>query len=143
MSLPKVVSIKEAWEKELGTLMPLNVWEESLEYIHECSINAQHCSIQFKILHRLHYSKAELHGIFPDVSPLCEKCDSMEATLSHSYALCPKLQQYRCDILHFFSLILEVRMEPDPILIILGISGELLKLTIAQQRLLAFWFSNC
>lgn len=62
----------------------------------------------------------------------------MEATLSHSYALCPRLQEYWCDVFHFFSMILEVQITPDPILIILGVSGELMKLNVAQQRLLSY-----
>lgn len=138
MCLPKMDKIKEEWEKEIGAVILPNVWEESLEYIHDCSINARHCLIQFKILHRLHFSKTKLHKIFPEVSPLCDKCESMEATLSHSYALCPKLQYYWVEIFRFLSVILKVQIEPDPILIILGISEELRKLNVAQQRLLAY-----
>ena len=51
--------------------------------------------------------------------------ESMEATLSHSYARHPKLQDYWYEIYQFFSVILEVPIKPDPILIILGISEEL------------------
>lgn len=138
MCPPKMDRIKEEWEREFGALIPPSVWEESLEHIHECSINARHCLIQFKILHRLHYSKAKLHKIFPEVSPLCEKCESMEATLSHSFALCPKLQNYWHEIFDFFSLILGIRLDPDLILIILGTSVGLRKLNNAQQHLLAY-----
>lgn len=53
----------------------------------------------------------------------------MEATLSHSYALCPKLQEYWYDIL-------EDKIEPDPIF--LWISGELMKLNVPQQRHLVY-----
>ena len=130
--------IKEEWERELGALIPPNVWEESLEHIHECSINARHCLIQFKIVHRLHYSKTKLHKIFPEVSPLCEKCDSMEGTLSHSFALCPKLQSYWHEIFDLFSLILGIQLDPDPTLIILGTSEGLRKLNSAQKHLLTY-----
>lgn len=37
MNLPNMDSLKEEWEKELGTLVPAGVWEDSLEYIHKCS----------------------------------------------------------------------------------------------------------
>lgn len=138
MSSPKTDALKDKWETELGTQIPQYVWEECLEHIHDCSINTRHCLIQFKILHRLHYSKVKLHKIFPDISPLCEKCECAEATLSHSYALCHKLQKYWGDIFNFLSRILEVQIIPDPVLIILGISDELLKLNVAQQRLLSY-----
>ena len=38
----------------------------------------------------------------------------------------------------FLSVIMEVQIDPDPILIIWGISEELRKLNVAQQRLLAY-----
>ena len=62
----------------------------------------------------------------------------MEATLSHSFALCPKLQNYWHDIFDVFLLILGIRLDPDLILIILGTSEELRKLNSAQQHLLAY-----
>lgn len=40
MCPPKMDRIKEEWEREFGALIPPSVWEESLEHIHECSINA-------------------------------------------------------------------------------------------------------
>lgn len=89
--------------------------EPRIHTVHKCSINSQHCLIQFKILHRLYSSKIRLHRIFPDVSPPCEKWESMDATLSHSYTLCPKLQEYWCDIFHFLPMVLEVQIAPDPI----------------------------
>ena len=86
--------IKEGWEEELGIGIAEDVWKESLRYINTCSLNARHCLIQFKILHRLHYSKVKLHRIFPEISPICEKCNQVEANLLHSYTLCPKLEDF-------------------------------------------------
>lgn len=51
--------LKEAWEEELGLQIENEIWEESLSCIQSCSINARHQLIQFKILHRLHYSKTK------------------------------------------------------------------------------------
>lgn len=62
----------------------------------------------------------------------------MEGTLSHSFALCPKLQNYWHEIFDFFSLILGIQLDPDLILIILGTSEGLRKLNSAQQLLLAY-----
>ncbi|CDQ57897.1 unnamed protein product [Oncorhynchus mykiss] len=70
VSTPSTDAIKAKWDKELGTDNSVADWEESLEYIHTCSINSRHHLIQFKVLHRLHYSKTKLHRIFPDTSPV-------------------------------------------------------------------------
>ncbi len=91
ISCPSTSTIKREWEKELGTQIRNDIWDESLVYIHTCSINASHCLIQFKTTHRLHYSKEKLHRIFPEVSPLCDKCGVEEGNLLHSYVVCTKI----------------------------------------------------
>ena len=131
-------SIKAKWETELGVQLAEDIWKESLEYIHTCSINTRHCLIQFKILHRLHYSKEKLHKIFPNISPQCDKCNAADATLLHSYALCPNLQNFWIEIFRLFSRILEVEIDPDPVLVILGVSEGLKELRGTQQRLLSY-----
>lgn len=47
-------------------------------------------TFQFKIIHRLHYTKTILHRPFPDVSPFCYKCQTDVATPLHSNVLCSK-----------------------------------------------------
>lgn len=66
-------------------------WENGLKEIHHCSVNSSPSLIQFQIIHRLHYFPSKLHHIFRDTSPICDKCNTMEATLLHSFALCPNL----------------------------------------------------
>ncbi len=58
-----------------------------LRNVHTCSVNARHSLIQFKVIHRLRYSKLKLHQIYPTISPLCNKCETLEGTLFHS-SLC-------------------------------------------------------
>ncbi len=111
--LPTTSSIKSLWEEELGSKISNELWMDSLEENNRCSINSRHCLIQFKILHRLHYSKTKLSGIFPDVSPKCDKCRTADATLLHSYALCPSLQSFWCKIFDVISEITGQHVEPD------------------------------
>ena len=87
LSCPDMTKIKAKWESELGLPIPDDIWESSLEQVHGCSLNARHCLIQFKVIHRIHYSKVRLHSIYPDVSPICEKCELVDADLLHSFAL--------------------------------------------------------
>lgn len=63
-------------EKDMGVQIPDDIWEGALEYMHSCSNNARHCLIQFKIIHRLHYSKVKIHNIFPNTSLTCDKSRS-------------------------------------------------------------------
>lgn len=46
----------------------------NIKNVHRSSINAMHTLIQFKVVHRLHFSPTRLHEISKDTSPLCEKC---------------------------------------------------------------------
>lgn len=126
--------IKENWEKDLNIQITEEQWNHSLNQIHKCSINVRHCLMQFKMVHRLHFSKAKLNRWFPSVSPLCDKCQTDEATLAHSYILCPKIQVYWCNIFDIISEILDSRIEPDPQTIIFNISEALDDLTSAHRR---------
>ena len=82
-------SLKNAWEEELGIQIEAEVWEESLSRVRSCSINSRHQLIQFKVMHRLHYSKSKLHRIFPTVSPTCDRCKSAEGSLTHLFSDMP------------------------------------------------------
>ncbi len=95
--------LKVAWEKDAGINLSDGLWSEILQRIHSCSINARLQSIQFKIVHRLHYSKVKLHKIYPAVSPVCDRCQGAEGTLSHSFWFCPKLHRYWQDIFSWYS----------------------------------------
>lgn len=93
------VKIKPAWECELGVEIREDLWDEVLTGIKLCSVNARLQLIQCKVIHRLHYSKTKLHRIFPSLSPLCNRCNVMEGTLTHLFWTCPKL--CNCWSLHF------------------------------------------
>ncbi len=136
--LPTTSPIKRLWEEELGSEISNKVWADRLEEINRCSINSRHCLIQFKILHRLHYSKTKLSRIFPGVSPKCDKCKTADATLLHSYALCSSLQSFWCKIFDVISKMTGQHFEPDEFLIVFGVSKHELRLSKSQQRFLSY-----
>ena len=78
------------------------------------------------------------HGIFPDISPLCDKCESTEADLLHSFAMCTRLHDFWVDNYSLFSKIFKVQMRPEPVLIILGISDVSRSSRVTQQLLLSY-----
>lgn len=138
LDLPSTSAIKEAWEEELGLEISDGDWKTSLEEIQHCSINARHCLIQFKILHRLHYSKTKLHKIFPNISPNCDKCGSGEGSLAHCFVLCPNLQGYWQGIFKVFTEVTQKPLEPDALLILMGWSDQSYKLTTHEQQFVSY-----
>ena len=121
---PTTETYRQAWENEIGLSITKENWEESLQRIHRCSLNARHTLIQFKVLYRLHYSKTKLNSIFPNLSSICDKCQNLEANLIHSFVTCPKLNYYWTEIFKVISEVLKIKLDPDPKLIILGISDS-------------------
>ncbi len=53
-----------AWEDELGAELSDETWDRCLTAVRSCSVNIRHQLIQFKVIHRLHYTKTKLHKIF-------------------------------------------------------------------------------
>ena len=86
--------IKSAWEHDLSCSIPEEQWDEIMSSIHKSSLCARHCLIQFKVVHRAHLSKTKLSTMYPNITPTCDKCSTNDATLIHSYWLCPRLQYF-------------------------------------------------
>ena len=99
---PTTETIRRDWEQELLIKIPNDRWEKNLLYVNKCSINVRHNLIQLKILHRLYYSKTRLNKIFPNVSPICDKCLTQNATIAHSFVSCIKLYTFWNEIFGIF-----------------------------------------
>ena len=94
---------RSEWESELGVPLSIEYWETCLSNIHRCSINVRHKLIQFKIIHRLHYSKLKVNKMYPNVSALCNKCRNQVGTLTHQLWTCPSLHSFWSSIVDFHS----------------------------------------
>lgn len=97
--------IKEAWTRDTGLVITDDLWAEVLSRIKLCSVNARLQLIQFKVVHRLHYSKTKLNKIFPNVSPKCDKCKLVDGTLGHLFWSCSTLTAFWTSILSFYSIV--------------------------------------
>ena len=136
--IPSTTHIKREWEREIGTTVDDDLWHQALGKIKTTSINTRHCLIQYKIVHRLHYSREKLHKIYPETSPTCEKCNVETGTLLHSFATCPKLQTFWINIFEYLSTILKTKITPNPILIIFGITYQMGNLDPAKLSLISY-----
>ena len=63
ISSPSSSHLQLLWQTDLGIDIPDDMWEECIGNIHRSSINVRHSLIQFKIVHRLHFSPTKLHKI--------------------------------------------------------------------------------
>ena len=72
-------------ESELGEPICDASWETALSRVHGSSICARHGLLQFKILHRIHWTKLRLSKRFSDANPQCDRCKLNPA--SHTYVL--------------------------------------------------------
>lgn len=146
--------VKNSWEQELGMELCPSVWEGVLDMIHGTSVNSRHSLLQFKVVHRLHFSKARLHSIYPNTSPLCDKCKQQTGTLTHQFWACPKLSLFWTLIFDYISKAFHKTIVPDPLLAIFGcveynvnISGYIgqaisLCTLLAKRLILQHWKSE-
>uniref|UniRef100_A0A669DW20 Reverse transcriptase domain-containing protein n=1 Tax=Oreochromis niloticus TaxID=8128 RepID=A0A669DW20_ORENI len=104
--------IKEAWTRDTGLDISDDLWAEALSRIKLCSVNARLQLIQFKVVHRLHYSKTKLNKIFPNVSPKCDKCRLVDGTLGHLFWSCSKLTAFWTSIFSFYSTVYNRQLYP-------------------------------
>ncbi len=93
--------LKMSWEKDLGIDISEDNWTNALQDIRSCSINSNLQLIQYKVVHRLHYSRTKLHSIYPSVSSLCLKWKSNEGTLAHLFWFCPKMRKFWTEVFFF------------------------------------------
>jgi len=113
---------RDAWKEELGVELSESMWNTCLSNIHSCSINSRHQLIQFKIVHRLHYSKVRLHRMYPSVSPMCDKCEVTEGTLFHAFWTCSSLTNFWSKIFDWYSKAYKRHLQPEAGLAIFGCS---------------------
>ena len=125
------------WEAHLNITIQDEIWKQALNDIHHCSVNAR-LFIPYKVIHRLHYSKVKLHKIFPQASPLCERCKKSGSRLAHQFCLSTEIQDFWCLIFRWYSRVLKVNLDPDPETAFLGISNTLDKMRRNVSTVVAY-----
>ena len=135
---PALLNIKVRWETELGTTLSDRFWDAALKNINSSSSCARLCLIQFKVLHRMHYSKAKLSRIYPDLTDICDRCSQAPADLTHMFWSCPRLVEYWQSFFNVISEILGVKLDPSPSIAIFGIPEEGTRLNTRQKNIVSF-----
>jgi len=117
--------LKDSWEKDLGIQITDEDWLESIKVINTCSINSRHQLIQYKVVHRLHYSRVKVNKFYPSISSTCNKCESAEGSLGHLFWFCLKLFEFWSEIFRFYSEAYSCDLSPDPEIAVFGWSDSL------------------
>ena len=95
--------------------------------------------IQFKVLHRVHFSKTRLSKIFPSIIDQCERCHSSPCNLSHMFYFCSKLNTFWSDYFDILSKVLGFAIQTNPLIAIFGVtSGCRTRISSIQSDMLAF-----
>lgn len=114
------------------------LWEDDLDLVHSSSPCARHSLIQLNIILRVHWTKAKLAKIFPDVYPSCPHCKSQPADLLHMFWPCPLLRTSWTDIFQAYSTMSGVRIPPNPICAIFGFTDGTHSLRSKLHVVIAF-----
>ena len=150
-----IEKIKANWENDLQIKFSDQFWGEALEAVNSSSSCARLSLIQFKVLHRTHYSRAKLAKIYPDtVEDKCNRCSLSPCDLAHMFWLCPKLVGFWEGFFKTISEIFQIQISPSPHIAIFGRPENIdtmnkiqLNITaftslIARRRILLQWRSS-
>lgn len=130
--------LKHKWEEDLSEQIPDAVWQKVIRRIHTSSICQRHTVVQFKIVHRLHWSKVRLSKIRPELDPTCDRCKQAHATLLHMFWTCPKLHHFWQSIFNTLSKILMEQIDPSPLTALFGVTPQAVNLSNCKSNMVAF-----
>lgn len=146
-----LVRIRIKWEDDLGMELG-DYWDSALTRVNSSSSCARLALIQFKVLHRVHYSKAKLAEIYPGADASCARCSFSPANLTHSFWSCPSLETYWSGVFKTLSEALNIPIESNPLTAIFGIPADAVTKTqsdviaftslLARRRILLGWKSS-
>src|SRR4029434_2902021 len=111
-------------------------WDHALERVNSSSSCARLALIQFKVLHRAHYSKAKLAKIYQGADASCSRCSFSPANLTNTFWSCPSLETYWSGVFKMLSEALNITIVPNPLIAIFGVPTD--TVTKAQSDVIAF-----
>ena len=113
--------LKSKWEADLGEIIHEETWHKIIKGIFSSSICARHAVIQFKVVHRLHWSKVRLSKIRADLDPTCDRCGLAPASLLHMFWSCPRLYTFWNSVFETLSKVSGKIVEPSPFMALFGV----------------------
>lgn len=90
--------------------------------------------IQFKALHRTHYSQARLSTISPNINEICDRCHTEEEDLTHMFWSCNVLNNFWSTVFQALSEAFDNDVQPSVKLAIFGVPGEVPHCRIRSKK---------
>ena len=115
-------SLRIKWETDLDEAITEEIWQKIIQRIYSSSICLRHTVVQFKIVHRLHWTKDGLSKVKTGIDPTCDRCRQAPATLLHMFWLCPKPHNFWQSIFEAFSGICGKTVHPSPLISLFGVA---------------------
>ena len=137
LSPAPTISPKNVWEKDLGVDITDVQWRDILKRIHSSSICARHGLLQWKVLHRAHFTNAKLAKIYPSHSDACNRCKQSPADHVHMFWSCPRLTNFWSNIFQTLKQALNTNLEPNPLTALFGLPLPKNR-PVSTQRVMAF-----
>ena len=150
-----IAKIRADWADELGEDMEDDMWNCALQRVNDSTSCAKLNIIQFKVLHRTHFSKARLAKIYPNSDASCNRCHHTPANLTHMFWSCPALVTYWSMIFKTISEALNTDFQPNAAVAIFGITDRRHSIVrksyknilafvtlLARRRILLHWKSK-
>lgn len=131
--------VRSKWEEELGINITDDEWQDIIDGIQSSSICQRHRVIQFKVVHRLHWSEVKPAQIKFEVDGLCDRCRADDGTLAHVFYHCPKLTEFWKSIFSlFFPKVLKIDIKPFSITTFFGVADTKWNLNTRGKTIISF-----
>lgn len=93
-NMSSLVKVRDSWERELGFDLTDEWWRETLIRVNSTSLCARLSLIQFKVLHKIHFTKNRLSRLFPGTNDICYRCGLSPAGHVHMFFLLSQTSQF-------------------------------------------------
>uniref|UniRef100_A0A671TSK6 Reverse transcriptase domain-containing protein n=1 Tax=Sparus aurata TaxID=8175 RepID=A0A671TSK6_SPAAU len=145
--------VKSGWERELGFGLTDGWWREALIRVNSTSSCAHLSLVQFKVLHKIHFTRNRLSRLFPGTNDIGDRCGLPPADHVHMFFSCSKLVNFWSSFFKSLNNALNIKLEPCPLISIFGVPRNPTSLTkknsdvvafaslIARRRILLHWKS--
>lgn len=135
---PTTNDIKTKWQEELGIDISEIVWDRAQSWVNGTSPCARLNLIQFKVFHRMHFSKAKLAKIYSTLDDTCDRCKITRGDLTHMFWACPKLTEYWTSIFEILNEVFGLHLQPNPATAIFGVEGADVIMPCRKENVIAF-----
>ena len=132
--------LRVKWAEELGMEISDAAWNCAQTRVNGTSSCARLSLIQFKIFHRIYYTKSKLSQIYPDIDDRCERCNTTPADMAHMFWTCPKLREFWSSVCKTLNDAFGTKMKPSAEMAIFGVFVN--EITMATHHKNAFAFAS-